>query len=65
MTTHNFRPWKQHRHTNEDVSVAECTVVKLCYVKAPNELTLIQPKVVKLVKQAWVFFDLQYLVELY
>jgi len=29
MITHNFRPWKQHRHANEDGSVAECTVVKL------------------------------------
>ena len=69
MTTHNFRPWKQHRHTNEDGSGAECTVVKLCYVNAPNELSLGQSinrtKGGKMVKQAWVFIDFQSLVELY
>jgi len=40
MITHNFRPWKQHRHTNEDGSAAKCPVVKLCYVNAPNELSV-------------------------
>jgi len=40
MTTHNFWPWKQHRHTNEDGSVAKCTAVKLYYVNAPNELSV-------------------------
>jgi len=69
MTVHNFWPWKQHKHTKEDGSVAECAVVKLCYVNAPNELSVGQSinktKGSKLVKQAWVFIDLQSLVELY